>query len=174
MGYKDAELVDVIFRTFKLWVKRVANPDSDALTTIQFDYSVCDRDEHKCENHTSVPNFARLSIRAVPNTLRTGGGSGSEEQFKTLIVRAQPHIEEEGQVVRAHLTNLYALVGTNFFDSLTAGGPGSSSEQDVLGIFTIDSLAVIKTLDSMKQRGNDDWTEVSFPIAIIVFGLELE
>jgi len=171
MGYKDAELVDVIFRTFRLWVKRVPNPDSDALTTIQFDYSVCDRDEHKCGNHTSVPNFTRLSIRAIANTLRTAGGTGTEEQFKTLIVRAQPHIEEEGQVVRAHLTKLYALSGTDFFDSLTPGSSALNSDQDLLGIFTIDSLSVIKTLDRMKQGGSDDWTEVSFPIAIIVFGL---
>jgi len=174
MGYKDAALVDVIFRTFRLWVRRVPNPDSDALTTIQFDYSVCDRDEQKCGNHTSVPNFARLSVHAIANTLRTAGGDGSEEQFKTVIVRAQPHIEEEGEAVRSHLTKLYALSGTDFFDALTTGNPALSSEQDVLGIFTIDSLAVIKTLDQMKQKNTDDWTEVSFPIAIIVFGLEQE
>lgn len=174
MGYKDAALVDVIFRTFRLWIRRVPNPDSETLTTVEFDYSVCDRDEHKCGNHTSVPNFARLSIRALPNTLRTAGGNGSEEEFKTLIVRAQPHIEEEGEVVRAHLTKLYALSGTDFFSALTAGGSALNSDQDVLGIFTIDSLSVIKTLDKMKQDRTDEWTEVSFPVAIIVFGFMSE
>jgi hypothetical protein len=174
MGYKDAALVDVIFRTFRLWVKRVPNPDSDALTTIQFDYSVCDRDEHRCGNHTSVPNFARLSVRVLPNTLRMAGGNDSEEQFKSVIVRAQPHLEEEGEAVRSHLTKLYALTGTDFFQTLTTGGPTLTSEQDVLGIFTIDPLAVIKTLDKMKQSGTEEWTEVSFPVAIIVFGLVQE
>ena len=174
MGYKDAQLVDVIFRTFKLWVKRVPNPDSDALTTVQFDYSVCDRDEQKCGNHTSVPNFARLTIRAIPSTLRSINAGGGEEAFKTLIVRAEPHIEEEGEVVRAHLTKLYALDGTDFFNALRQNGPALESDQDVLGIFTIDSLSVIKTLDKMKEDETDDWTEVPFPIAIIVFGLEPE
>ena len=174
MGYKDAQLVDVVFRTFKLWIRRVPNPDSDALTTIQFDYSVCDRDEHRCGNHTSVPNFVRLTVRAIPSTLRTINAGPGEERFKTLIVRAEPHIGEEGEVVRDHLTKLYALDGTDFFKALTPNGPALKSDQDVLGIFTIDSLSVIKTLDKMKRDSTDDWTEVSFPIGIIVFGLESE
>ncbi len=76
--------------------------------------------------------------------------------------------------MRAHLTKLYALSGTDCFASLTPGGLALKTDQDVLGSFTIDSLSVIKTLDKMKQAGSDDWTEVSFPIAIIIFGLEEE
>jgi hypothetical protein len=63
-------------------------------------------------------------------------------------------------------SSLDALEGTDFFQAL---GDGSAIQKDfdVLGIFTIDSLSVIKTLDVTKEKG---WTEVSIPIAIIVFG----
>jgi hypothetical protein len=167
LGYKDAQLVDVIFRTFKLWIRRVPNPNSPALTIVEFDYTACDRDQVKC-GHGSVPNFARVTIRVLPGTVRPVPGTGSEESFKTALVRAQPHSDDEGEVVHADLTKVYALEGTDFSNALKDGGP----EQDVLGIFTVDSLSVIKTLDKMKQAGTDDWTEVSFPVALIVFGLE--
>ena len=169
LGFKDAALVDVIFRTFQLWVKRMPHPESSAPTTIAFDYRVCNREETACGNRVSVPNFARLTVRPLAGTLRSVTGSAPEENFKTLIVRARPHSEDEGDAVHAALTKLYALEGTDFFQAL---GSGSAIQKDfdVLGIFTIDSLSVIKTLDAMKDKGTDDWTEVSFPIAIIVFG----
>ena len=169
LGFKDAALVDVIFRTFQLWVKRMPHPDSSAPTTIAFDYRVCNREETACGNRVSVPNFARLTVRPLAGTLRSVTGSAPEENFKTLIVRARPHSEDEGDVVHATLTKLYALEGTDFFQALGAGS-AIQKDFDVLGIFTIDSLSVIKTLDAMKDKGTDDWTEVSFPIAIIVFG----
>jgi hypothetical protein len=169
LGFKDAALVDVIFRTFQLWVKRMPHPDSSAPTTIAFDYRVCNREETACGNRVSVPNFARLTVRPLAGTLRSVTGSAPEENFKTLIVRARPHSEDEGGVVHASLAKLYALDGTDFSQSL-GNGSAIDKDFDVLGIFTIDSLSVIKTLDAMKDKGTDDWTEVSFPIAIIVFG----
>jgi hypothetical protein len=169
LGFKDATLVDVIFRTFQLWVKRIPNPDASAPTTIAFDYRVCNREETACGNRVSVPNFARLTVRPLSGTLRSVTAGASQEAFKTLIVRARPHSTDESEVVHAQLTKLYALDGTDFSGAL---GSGSSIDKDfdVLGIFTIDSLSVIKTLDAMKDKGTDDWTEVSFPIAIVVFG----
>jgi hypothetical protein len=169
MGYKDAALVDVIFRTFQLWVKRMPHPDTSAPTTIAFDYRVCNREETACGNRVSVPNFARLTVRPLSGTLRSVPAGASEEAFKTLIARARSHSDDESEVVHAALTKLYALDGTDFFQAL---GNGSVIDKnfDVLGIFTIDSLSVIKTLDAMKDKGTDDWTEVSFPIAMIVFG----
>lgn len=171
LGFKEAALVDVIFRTFQLWVKRMPNPDPNAPTTIAFDYRVCNKEETACGNRVSVPNFARLTVRPLPVTLRpVSAANTSEEAFKTLIVRARPHSEDEGEVVHAALTKLYALDGTDFFQTL-GNGSAIDKDFDVLGIFTIDSLSVIKTLDVMKDKGTDDWTEVPFPIAIIVFGL---
>ncbi len=169
LGYKDATLVDVTFRTFQLWVKRMPHPDSNAPTTIAFDYRVCNREETACGNHVPVSDFARLTVHPLSGTLRNVNGTASEENFKTLIVRARPHTEDEGEVVHARLTKLYALEGTDFFQTL-GNGTAIDKDFDVLGIFTIDSLSVIKTLDAMKGKGTDDWTEVSFPIAIIVFG----
>ena len=169
LGYKDAALVDVIFRTFQLWVKRMPHPDASAPTTIAFDYRVCNREETACGNHVSVPNFARLTVRPLSGTLRSVSASASEEAFKTLIVRARPHSEDESEVVHAEVIKLYALDGTDFFQAL-GNGSAIDKDFDVLGIFTIDSLSVIKTLDAMKNKGTDDWTEVPFPIVIIVFG----
>jgi hypothetical protein len=169
LGYKDAALVDVIFRTFQLWVKRMPHPDTSAPTTIAFDYRVCNREETACGNRVSVPNFARLTVRPLSGTLRNIDASASEEGFKTLIVRARPHSEDEGDVVHGEFTKLYALDGTDFFQAL-GNGSAIDKDFDVLGIFTIDSLSVIKTLDAMKDKGTDDWTEVPFPIAVIVFG----
>jgi hypothetical protein len=172
LGYKDPTLIDVIFRTFRLWVRRTPHPDSPNLTSIAFDYLVCNREETSCSNHMSVPNFTRLTVRPLGGTLRNVAASAagtSEETFKTLIARAKPHPEDDNDVGRAMLTKLYALEGTDFYQAL---GDGSAMQKDfdVLGIFTVDSLSVIKTLDAMKQKGTDDWTEVPFPIAIIVFG----
>jgi hypothetical protein len=42
---------------------------------------------------------------------------------------------------------------------------------DVLGILTIDPLAVKKTLDRIQQDHLDgQWVEVAFPLAFIIFG----
>lgn len=170
LGFKDAALVDVIFRTFQLWIKRMPNPNASAPAAIAFDYRVCNEGETACSNRMSVPNFARLTVRPLSATLRSVPAGASEEAFKTLIVRARPHAEDEGEAVHAELTKLYALDGTDFFQALGSGGATIDKDFDVLGIFTIDSLSVIKTLDAMKTKGTDDWTEVSFPIAVIVFG----
>jgi len=170
LGYKDAALIDVIFRTFRLWVRRIPHPDSPDLTSVAFDYHVCNREETSCSNRISVPNFTRLTVHPLAGTFRNVvAAAASEEAFKTLIARAKPHPEDDSDVGRAMLTKLYALEGTDFNQAL-GNGSGIQKDFDILGIFTIDPLSVIKTLDAMKQKGSDDWTEVPFPIAIIVFG----
>jgi hypothetical protein len=159
----------VIFRTFQLWVRRIPNPDFPDLTNVAFDYRVCNREQTSCSNRMTVPNFTRLTVHPLPTTLRSIPSDGSEEAFKTLIVRAKPHTTDDSDVVRTVLAKLYALDGTDFSTHL-GGGSAIDKDFDVLGIFTIDPLSVIKTLDDMKQKGTDDWTEVRFPIAIVVFG----
>jgi hypothetical protein len=173
LGYKDAPLVDVIFRTFHLWVKRIPHPDAADLTSVAFDYRVCNREETACSNKITVPNFVRLTARPLARTLRSVAAGASEETFKTVIVRAKPHPDEDSDIGHAILTKVYALEGTDFYQAL---GDGSSLQKDfdILGIFAIDPLSVIKTLDAMKQKGTEDWTEVSFPIAVIVFGEVVE
>ncbi len=62
----------------------------------------------------------------VPNTPRTvpdsQAGAPPEEGFTTAIVRAQAHIEEEGDVVHANLTKVYALQGIDFFTAVDSAG----------------------------------------------------
>ena len=62
---------------------------------------------------------------------------------------------------------------TDFFDALgdcATTGP-ATNEFDLLGVFTVDPLAVVKVLDRIVTDGLDGrWVEVSFPIASIVFG----
>jgi hypothetical protein len=41
----------------------------------------------------------------------------------------------------------------------------------VLGIFTVDSLSVVKVIDRIKDNNLDgQWIEVPFPVAYIIFG----
>ena len=70
------------------------------------------------------------------------------------------------------LLKLYALEGTKFYDNLLPRRllNAPTDDFDLLGIFTIDSLSVIKALDVIEDENRDDeWVEVNFPIALIVF-----
>ena len=72
------------------------------------------------------------------------------------------------------MTKFYAIEGTDFFNSLGActAGPPATTEFDVLAIFTVDALAVVKALDRIVKEDLDgQWVEVSFPVAWLVFGL---
>ena len=68
---------------------------------------------------------------------------------------------------------IYAIEGTDFVHLLgdcAAAGP-ATNEFDVLAIFTIDALAVVKVLDRIAADQLDgQWVEVPFPVAWIVFG----
>src|SRR2546428_14185618 len=99
--YTDPTLIDVIFRTYRLWLRRPQHPDSPNLTSIAFDYLVCNREETSCSNRMSVPNFTRLTVRPLAGTLRNVAASAagtSEETFKTLIARAKPHSDDDNDV----------------------------------------------------------------------------
>ena len=68
---------------------------------------------------------------------------------------------------RAQITKLYAIDGTDFYDSLgdcPAPKTGSST-YEVLGIFTVDPLSVVKVLDRIAKDNTLDgeWIEVPFP-----------
>lgn len=182
LGYKDPELVDTIFHTFQLWVRRVPAPsDGDGLEMIAFDYRVCDL-SGRCGNRQSVPNFTRLVVRLLPNTLRNVSAGPREEAFRTVLARVRPAGEEEGDATRWWLTKLYALEGTDFYATL-GNAAQSQGELDVIGIFTVDPFSVIKTLYPNSGGSGaaagvggggqaDVWLEVKYPVAVVVFGQE--
>jgi hypothetical protein len=93
--------------------------------------------------------------------------TGAPEKFKTVIARARPSPDEELPQPRRYLTKLYALDGTTFFDKLG----GSTVDFDVIGIYTLDPLSVIKALDKAVGPLAEEWVEVQYPLAFIVFGL---
>jgi hypothetical protein len=183
LGYKDPDLVDTIFHTFQLWVRRVPPPagEGSSLEMIAFDYRVCDL-SGKCGNRQTVPNFTRLTARLLPDTVRQVAAHPGEEGFKTVLARVRPAGEEEGDATRWWLTKLYALKGTDFYASL-GDTAQLQAEFDVIGIFTVDPLSVIKTLYPRQATAGgeggqptsappDTWLEVKYPIAVVVFGQE--
>jgi hypothetical protein len=173
LGYNDADVIDRIVDSFRLWIRRSEHPDAPEATAIAFDYWKCDGpDGTRCSNRGPVPNFARFSARLLDKTVRCAGGGANGEQFKTAIARIRPISGDGEQGPRWRLTKLYALDGTDFYGDLggcTAGGHPTTNTFDLTGIFTLDPLAVIKQLDRIPA-GNTDWAEVPFPLAFIVFG----
>lgn len=176
LGYKTGVQSETVLRTFRLWIRRVAHPDTDALSTVEFDYFVCTATANgeSCGFGRGVPNFTRLIVATIGSTKRCSGGGQNGEQFRTVIGRARARGRTGQPVARGHLTKFYGLPGTGFFDALGSAcsppGPPTKADFDLLGIFTIDPLSVVKTLDRIKNEHQDGlWTEVEFPIAIIVF-----
>jgi hypothetical protein len=176
LGYKTGRQIETVLRTFRLWVRRTPHPDSDALDTVAFDYFVCTltTSGESCGFGHTVPNFGRLSVQAIGTTKRCSGGGANGEEFRTIIGRARARGRTGSLVSRAHLAKFYALPGTTFYSALgdqcSPPGPPTNNNFDVLGIFTIDPLAVVKTLDRIKHDGLDgQWVEVAFPVAFIIF-----
>jgi len=175
LGYKTAGQISTLARTFRLFVRRTAHPDSDALSTIAFDYYACTyvNGAEQCGwGKTGLHNFARLSVETIDTTTRCAGGGSNGERFRTILGRARARSATGYLSTRAQLTKLYAIDGTNFFDSLGTCPTTKTgrSTYDVLGIFTVDPLSVIKVLDRITKEGLDgDWVEVPFPVAWIIF-----
>ena len=176
LGFKTAGQISTLARTFRLWIRRVPHPDNDALTTIEFDYFACTfvNNSEQCGfGKSGLHNFARLHVDTMNGTRRCSGGDQKGEPFRTILGRARARSPSGYLSTRAQLTKLYAIQGTNFFDSLGActGPAPATSEFDVLGIFTVDPLAVVKTIDRIiKDSLDGDWVEVAFPVAWIIFG----
>jgi hypothetical protein len=153
--------------------------------TVEFDYFAClyvNGSESCGWAKSGLHNFARLRVQTIDSTKRCSGGGTDGEQFRTILGRARARSSSGYLSTRAQLTKLYALDGTNFYDSLgncptTATG---STTFDVLGIFTVDPLSVVKVLDRISKDATLDgqWIEVPFPggvhrlrrDAMIVFG----
>ena len=105
--------------------------------------------------------------------MRCSGGAEDGEPFKTILGRARARSPSGYLSTRAQITKLYALEGTNFFDSLgnCPAAKAGHSTYDVLGIFTVDPLSVVKVLDRIiKDDLDGQWIEVPFPVAYIIFG----
>ena len=177
LGYKTGRQIDTVLRTFRLWVRRMPHPDSDALNVVEFDYFTClvQGNGEKCGFGLSgLHNFARLAVNVVGSTKRCSGGGGNGEAFRTIIGRARARSRTGSPLAQAHLTKLYALPGTQFYSDLgencSPPGPPTKTEFDLVGIFTIDPLAVVKTLDRVTTDHLDgQWVEVAFPMAFIIF-----
>lgn len=176
LGYKTAGQISTLSRTFRLFVRRAPHPDSSALSTVAFDYYACTfvNGRESCGwGKPGLHNFARLQVDALNSTVRCSGGGNDGERFKTVLGRARARSSSGYLSTRAQITKLYALDGTDFYDSLggcSAPATGRTS-YDVLGIFTIDPLAVVKVLDRIAQDHLDgQWIEVGFPVAYIIFG----
>ena len=176
LGYKTAGQISTLARTFRLWIRRLPNPDNAALSTIQFDYFACTfvSGKESCAfGKSGLHNFARLHVDTINSTRRCSGGGNNGEPFRTVLGRARARSPSGYLSTRAQMTKLYAIQGTNFYDSLGActGSPPATSEFDVLAIFTVDALAVIKALDRIVTDDLDgQWVEVTFPVAWIIFG----
>lgn len=176
LGHKTAGQISTLARTFRLWIQRTPHPDSNALSTVAFDYFAClyvNGSESCGWGKTGLHNFARLRVETLNSTRRCSGGGSSGEPFKTILGRARAKSPSGYLSTRAQITKLYAIEGTNFYDSLgDCSGPAlSNSIFDVLGIFTIDPLSIVKVLDRIAENNLDgQWVEVPFPVAYIIFG----
>jgi hypothetical protein len=126
-------------------------------------------EENDCELHIG----AELHDPTINTTRRCSGGGTNGEPFRTILGRTRAMSPSGDLATRSQMTKLYAVEGTDFFDSLgdCAAASPATNEFDVLGIFTIDALAVVKVLDRIIADHLDgQWVEVSFPVAWIVFG----
>ena len=176
LGYKTAGQISTLARTFRLFVRRTPHPDSNALNTVAFDYYACTyvNGSESCGwGKPGLHNFARLRVETLDSTKRCSGGGNDGEQFKTVLGRARARSASGYLSTRAQITKLYALEGTNLYDSLgSCPAPTTgTSTYDVLGIFTIDPLSVVKVLDRISADNLDgQWIEVPFPVAYIIFG----
>lgn len=177
LGYKTGRQIETVLRTFRLWIRRMSHPDSNDLNVVEFDYFTClvQGNGEKCGFGLSgLHNFARLAVNVVGSTKRCSGGGSNGEQFRTIIGRARARSRTGSPVTRAHLTKLYALPGTDFYSDLgeecSPPSPPTKQGFDVVGIFAIDPLAVVKTLDRITTDHLDgQWVEVAFPTAFIIF-----
>ncbi len=177
LGYKTGNQIETLLRTFRLWVRRMPHPDSEALNAVEFDYFACtvEPSGERCAfGRPGLHNFGRLIVNMIGSTKRCSGGGENGERFRTIIGRARARGRTGSPVARAHLTKFYALPGTNFYSALgdecSPPGPPSKEDFDVLGIFTIDPLAIVKTLDRINSDHLDgQWVEVTFPVAFIIF-----
>ena len=177
LGYKTAGKISTLARTFRLWIRRMPHPDSNALSTVAFDYYACtyvNGGESCARGKSGLHNFARLRVETLDSTKRCSEGGNDGERFKTILGRARARSPSGYLSTRAQIIKLYALQGTNFYDSLgSCPAPSTGSNTyDVLGIFTIDPLSVVKVLDRISEDNNLDgqWIEVPFPVAYIIFG----
>lgn len=176
IGYKTAGQISTLARTFRLFVRRTAHPDSPALNTVAFDYYACtfvNNSEQCAWGKSGLHNFARLRVETIDTTTRCAGGGSNGERFKTILGRARARSASGYLSTRAQLTKLYALDGTDFYTALgncPTSNTGNST-YDVLGIFTVDPLSVVKVLDRIAKDSNleDEWVEVPFPVAYIIF-----
>ena len=176
LGFKTAGQISTLARSFRLFVRRTPHPDNPELSTIAFDYFACTlaNGTESCGfGKSGLHNFARLHVDTINSTRRCSGGGTNGEPFRTILGRARAMSPSGDLATRSQMTKLYAVQGTDFFDSLgdcAAAGP-AINEFDVLAIFTIDALAVVKVLDRINADHLDgQWVEVSFPVAWIVFG----
>lgn len=143
---------------------------------MEFDYYACtyvNSAEQCAWGKSGLHNFARLSVETIDNTTRCSGGGNNGESFKTILGRARARSTNGYLSTRAQITKLYALDGTNFYDSLgdCPTSKTGNSTYDVLGIFTVDPLSVVKVLDRISAENLDgQWIEVPFPLAWVIFG----
>ena len=176
LGYKTAGQISTLARTFRLFVRRMSHPDSNALNTVEFDYYAClyvNGSEQCGWGKSGLHNFARLRVETLDSTMRCSGGGNNGESFKTILGRARARSPSGYLSTRAQITKLYALDGTNFYNSLGScpTAKTGNSTYDVLGIFTVDPLSVVKVLDHISADHLDgQWIEVPFPVAFIIFG----
>lgn len=159
LGFKTAGQISTLARTFRLWIRRVPHPNSAALTTIEFDYFACTfvNNSEQCGfGKSGLHNFARLHVDTMNGTRRCSGGDQKGEPFRTTLGRARARSPSGYLSTRAQLTKLYAIDGTNFFNSLGActGPDAATSEFDVLGIFTVDLLAVARPSTGSSRTGS--------------------
>src|SRR6266498_945021 len=94
---------------------------SNALSTVEFDYYAClyvNGSEQCGWGKPGLHNFARLRVETLDSTIRCSGGGNNGESFKTILGRARARSPSGYMSTRAQITKLYALDGTNFYNSL--------------------------------------------------------
>lgn len=166
LGFKEPsrarEMMDM-----HLWLRRDGSVPGGT-NMVSFDYGFGD---NHSRGHAS--NFARLRVRILPEYIRQPLDDNDVSRgFATVIARVLP-VNRQGNSdsARREMLKIYAVEGTTFFDNLIdridTTGPGD--ELDIVGIFTFDSLSIIKVIeDSNPPFG--EWVNVPYPVSFIAFG----
>lgn len=165
LGFKDPAKVRQMIG-MHLWLKRESMPGGE--NTVSFDYGFGNN-----HGRGQASNFARLRVRIMPEFIRTSkDANGVSRQFASVIARVLP-VDKQGHSNAAQwlLLKIYAVEGTPFFDNLMqrVGTTGFGEEFDIVGIFTFDSLSIIKVIENAATPVGA-WVEVPYAVSFIAFG----
>jgi len=167
LGYKSVTIVRQMMK-LHLWVCAGCDsaPIDSGINPLAFDYCFGDA----CTQQ-QASNFARFKVRVLRNTIRPETGK-TLDGFATAIARVLPvGTNSQASGSQYDLLKLYAIQGSEFYDTLIAmrDASGSVKTLDLIGIFTVDPFSILKVIEK-PDFAHDKWVEVPFPTALVAFG----